>query len=166
MGHLFDLSPAAVCAAVRDQRLALTRPARSVRELLDTLFVPRTRRNRRGSGNHAGFAVGAVITRKTCEADLATRAPHVRALRRVRAATGGSDLTFCAASKAVIAQPQVRTVWPEVVLEVRRRQPRRVRRASTSMPRRAWRTSRPRHQCLAVESRTSGVLSQVACRPM
>jgi hypothetical protein len=36
--HLFDLSPAAVCAAVRDQRLALTRPARSVRELLDTFL--------------------------------------------------------------------------------------------------------------------------------
>lgn len=38
IGHLFDLSPAAVCAAVRDQRLALTRPARSVRELLDTFL--------------------------------------------------------------------------------------------------------------------------------
>lgn len=38
VGHLFDLSPGAVCAAVRDQRLALTRPARSVRELLDTFL--------------------------------------------------------------------------------------------------------------------------------
>jgi hypothetical protein len=36
VGHLFELSPAAVCAAVRDQRLALTRPTRSLRELLDT----------------------------------------------------------------------------------------------------------------------------------
>lgn len=38
VGHLFDLSPAAVCAAVRDQRLALSRPVRSVRELLDTFL--------------------------------------------------------------------------------------------------------------------------------
>ena len=38
LGHLFDLSPAAVCAAVRDQRLALSRPPRSVRELLDTFL--------------------------------------------------------------------------------------------------------------------------------
>ena len=38
LGHLFDLSPAAVCAAVRDQRLALARPARSVQELLDTFL--------------------------------------------------------------------------------------------------------------------------------
>lgn len=38
IGHLFDLSPGAVCAAVRDQRLALTRPARSVSELLDTFL--------------------------------------------------------------------------------------------------------------------------------
>ena len=38
VGHLFDLSPAAVCAAVRDQRLALSRPARSVRKLLDTFL--------------------------------------------------------------------------------------------------------------------------------
>ena len=36
--HVFDLSPGAVCAAVRDQRLALVRPARSVRELLDTFL--------------------------------------------------------------------------------------------------------------------------------
>lgn len=36
--HLFDLSAGAVCAAVRDQRLALTRPTRSVRELLDTFL--------------------------------------------------------------------------------------------------------------------------------
>jgi hypothetical protein len=38
VSHLFDLSPGAVCAAVRDQRCALTRPARSVRELLDTFL--------------------------------------------------------------------------------------------------------------------------------
>ncbi|MHB2019859.1 MAG: PIN domain-containing protein [Candidatus Xenobia bacterium] len=38
VGHLFDLSPAAVCAAVRDQRLALSRPVRSVREILDTFL--------------------------------------------------------------------------------------------------------------------------------
>ncbi len=38
VGHLFDLSPGAVCAAVRDQRLALVRPGRSVRELLDTFL--------------------------------------------------------------------------------------------------------------------------------
>lgn len=38
VAHLFDLSPAAVCAAVRDQRLALTRPTRSARELLDTFL--------------------------------------------------------------------------------------------------------------------------------
>lgn len=38
VGYLFDLSAAAVCAAVRDQRLALTRPVRSVRELLDTFL--------------------------------------------------------------------------------------------------------------------------------
>ncbi len=36
--HLFDLSPAAVCAAVRDQRLALSRPTRSAGELLDTFL--------------------------------------------------------------------------------------------------------------------------------
>lgn len=36
--HLFDLSPATVCAAVRDQRFALTRPTRSVPELLDTFL--------------------------------------------------------------------------------------------------------------------------------
>jgi len=35
LGHLIDLSPSAVCAAVRDQRLSLTRPSLSVRELLD-----------------------------------------------------------------------------------------------------------------------------------
>ena len=29
VGHLFDLAPGAVCAAVRDQRLALRKPARS-----------------------------------------------------------------------------------------------------------------------------------------
>jgi PIN domain len=33
--HLFDLAPAAVCAAVRDQRAALLNPPLSVRELLD-----------------------------------------------------------------------------------------------------------------------------------
>lgn len=38
VGHLFDLSPGAVCAAVRDQRIALVRPVRSVRELLDTFL--------------------------------------------------------------------------------------------------------------------------------
>jgi hypothetical protein len=38
VGHLFDLSPGAVCGAVRDQRLALVRPPRSVRELLDTFL--------------------------------------------------------------------------------------------------------------------------------
>ena len=36
--HLFDLAPAAVCAAVRDQRLALKNPPKSVRELLDTFL--------------------------------------------------------------------------------------------------------------------------------
>ena len=36
VADLFELSPDAVCAAVRDQRLALSRPARSVRELLDS----------------------------------------------------------------------------------------------------------------------------------
>lgn len=39
VSHLFDLSPAAVTAAVRDQRLALARPALSVRELLDTFLA-------------------------------------------------------------------------------------------------------------------------------
>jgi len=34
--HLFDLSPARVCAVVRDQRAALKNPPRSVAELLDT----------------------------------------------------------------------------------------------------------------------------------
>lgn len=38
IGHLFDLSRGAVCAAVRDQRIALIRPVRSVRELLDTFL--------------------------------------------------------------------------------------------------------------------------------
>jgi hypothetical protein len=38
IGHLFDLAPSAVCAAVRDQRLALSKPPRSVRELLDTFL--------------------------------------------------------------------------------------------------------------------------------
>jgi predicted nucleic acid-binding protein len=36
--HLFDLAPAAVCAAVRDQRLALRNSPKSVRELLDTFL--------------------------------------------------------------------------------------------------------------------------------
>jgi hypothetical protein len=36
--HLFDLAPAAVCAAVRDQRQALKKPERTVRELLDTFL--------------------------------------------------------------------------------------------------------------------------------
>jgi predicted nucleic acid-binding protein len=35
--HLLDLSPAAVYAAVRDQRQSLRNPPRSARELLDTL---------------------------------------------------------------------------------------------------------------------------------
>jgi hypothetical protein len=34
--HLHDLASGAVCAAVRDQRKALTHPPRTVRELLDT----------------------------------------------------------------------------------------------------------------------------------
>jgi hypothetical protein len=34
--HAFDLSPAAVCAAVRDQRASLKNPAKSVEELFDT----------------------------------------------------------------------------------------------------------------------------------
>lgn len=38
VGHLFDLAPGAVCAAVRDQRLALRKPARSVDELLTTFL--------------------------------------------------------------------------------------------------------------------------------
>lgn len=38
VSHLFDLSPGAVCAAVRDQRQALKNPPRSVRELLDTFL--------------------------------------------------------------------------------------------------------------------------------
>jgi len=38
VAHCFDLSPAAVCAAVRDHRLALSRPTRTVRELLDTFL--------------------------------------------------------------------------------------------------------------------------------
>jgi hypothetical protein len=36
VSHLFDLDPAKVCAAVRDQRQALVNPARSVTELLET----------------------------------------------------------------------------------------------------------------------------------
>jgi hypothetical protein len=36
--HLHDLAPGAVCAAVRDQRQALLKPPRSIRELLDTLL--------------------------------------------------------------------------------------------------------------------------------
>jgi hypothetical protein len=36
--HLFDLAPAAVCAAVRDQRVVLKNPPKSVRELLDTFL--------------------------------------------------------------------------------------------------------------------------------
>ena len=38
ISHQFDLSPAAVAAAVRDQRLALKNPPRSARELLDILL--------------------------------------------------------------------------------------------------------------------------------
>lgn len=38
VSHLFDLSPAAVCSAVRDQRQFLNNPPRSVRELLDTFL--------------------------------------------------------------------------------------------------------------------------------
>ncbi len=38
VSHLHDLAPAAVCAAVRDQREALKNPPRSVRELLDTFL--------------------------------------------------------------------------------------------------------------------------------
>jgi hypothetical protein len=38
ISHQFDLSPAAVVAAVRDQRLALKNPPKSPRELLDTLL--------------------------------------------------------------------------------------------------------------------------------
>lgn len=34
--HAFDLNPAAVCQAVRDQRASLKRPPRTVEELLDT----------------------------------------------------------------------------------------------------------------------------------
>jgi hypothetical protein len=37
ISHVFDLSPAAVAAAVRDQRLALKNPPKTSRELLDTL---------------------------------------------------------------------------------------------------------------------------------
>ncbi len=36
--HLIDLAPAAVCAAVRAQRLELSKPAVTVRELLDRLL--------------------------------------------------------------------------------------------------------------------------------
>jgi predicted nucleic acid-binding protein len=36
VSHVFDLNPALVCATVRDQRLALVNPPRSVAELLDT----------------------------------------------------------------------------------------------------------------------------------
>jgi len=38
VAHLFDLSPAAVCRAVRDQRLALRHPPLSVRDLFDTFL--------------------------------------------------------------------------------------------------------------------------------
>jgi hypothetical protein len=38
VAHLFDLAPGAVCGAVRDQRLSLKAPPRSVRELLDTFL--------------------------------------------------------------------------------------------------------------------------------
>lgn len=38
IAHQFDLSPAAVVAAVRDQRLALKNPPKTARELLDTLL--------------------------------------------------------------------------------------------------------------------------------
>ncbi len=38
VAHLLGLSPGAVGAAVRDQRLSLKNPPRSVRELLDTLL--------------------------------------------------------------------------------------------------------------------------------
>jgi predicted nucleic acid-binding protein len=36
--HLFDLSQAAVCAVVRDQRRALKKPTKSARELLDAFL--------------------------------------------------------------------------------------------------------------------------------
>jgi hypothetical protein len=38
LAHLFDLRPAAVCAAVREMRSALKSPPKSVRELLDDLL--------------------------------------------------------------------------------------------------------------------------------
>lgn len=38
ISHLFDLSPAAVVAAVRDQRASLKNPPKAARELLDTLL--------------------------------------------------------------------------------------------------------------------------------
>lgn len=36
VGHAFDLSPAAVCKAVRDQRASLQHPPKTVEELFDT----------------------------------------------------------------------------------------------------------------------------------
>ena len=38
VSHLLDLDPAGVCAAVRDQRQALTNPKKTVREMLDTFL--------------------------------------------------------------------------------------------------------------------------------
>lgn len=38
LSHLFDLKPGVVCAAVREMRMALTRPPKTVRELLDDLL--------------------------------------------------------------------------------------------------------------------------------
>lgn len=37
--HLHDVASGAVCAAVRNQRKALTQPPRTVRELLDTFLA-------------------------------------------------------------------------------------------------------------------------------
>jgi len=39
ISHLFDLAPGAVCAAARDQRLALRKPSRTVPEMLDTFLA-------------------------------------------------------------------------------------------------------------------------------
>lgn len=36
--HLFDLSPKAVCLAVKEQRMALTKPSQSIDQLLDTFL--------------------------------------------------------------------------------------------------------------------------------
>ncbi len=45
LAHVFDLRPAAVCAAVREMRQALSNPPKTVRELLDDLLkvgLPKT----------------------------------------------------------------------------------------------------------------------------